>query len=67
MAIILAQKLKTIKGLQRTRRKPFDCNTNQLSLVAQKLGRSGEDWLDRLSDEREQIAKQIAELESSKK
>jgi len=35
--------------------------------MAQKLGRSGEDWLDRLSDEREQIAKQIAELESSKK
>lgn len=35
--------------------------------MAQKLGRSGEDWLDRLSDEREQISRKIAELEISKK
>lgn len=39
--------------------------------MAQKLGRIGEDWLDRLSDEREQIAKQIAKqiaaLENRKK
>lgn len=35
--------------------------------MAQKLGRSGEDWLDRLSDERDQISRKIAELEISKK
>lgn len=35
--------------------------------MAQKLGRSGEDWLDRLSDERDQISRKIVELEISKK